>query len=164
MTSIDDAAVWDTEDLVRAKQIVQLLRSDWDESSWNEFLADRIVLSVKPGKSRINQFDWFRIIGSNPYVAGRENVLRVLKGISVDLGSKLSATAKLVCDHDIVLLGDLAMQPEIGEIEAISEPVVLYVGLDEDGKIEKMMLAAIELRPLVKAILDVARSGASHRG
>ena len=155
----------DVEDLTRAKQIVQLLRSDWDGKTWSELLADRVVLSVKPGKSSINQLDWFRNVGGNPYVTGREHTLHLLKGISVDLGSRLSATAKLICGRDIVLLGDLALQPERADIEALSEPVVLYVGLDDDGgRIEKMMLAAVELRPLVEAILDVARGGTSHKG
>jgi hypothetical protein len=96
-------------------------------------------------------------VAGNLQVRGREEAKRVLKSIYDDLRSGLSVTTEIVSGHDAALLGNLALSSTQENTEASSLPIVLYMAFNDEGQIEKMTIASLDLHPLADAILAAAK-------
>ncbi|MGO9173536.1 MAG: hypothetical protein ACLP7P_16445 [Rhodomicrobium sp.] len=154
----------EAEDLADARETVQTILRDWDWLTWNELLADNVVLSLRLGAAGTNQAGRFGAVGGNLQVTGREEAKRLLHGIYGDLRSGLSVTTEIISGYDVTLLGTLAPRPMNENAEALFLPVVLYMAFGEDGKIEQMTIALADLNPLIEAVRAAARSSAAEAG
>jgi len=161
MTMMNVARPSEAEDLARAREMAQMMLRNWDWMTWNEILADDVVLSLGLGAAGINQVGDFGAVGGKLQVNGREDAKQLLKSICDDLRSGLTVTTEIVSGHDVALLGNLAVRSTKENIESLSLPIVLYMAFDDDGKVEKMTFAATDLQPLTEAIRAAAQSGAA---
>lgn len=159
MTTMDVARQMEAEDLARAREKVQMILRDWDLLSWNTLLADDVVLSISLGKADVDRGGDFGTLGGHVRVTGREDAKNVLKSIYDDLRSGLSVTAEVITGYDVALLGNLALRSTKENTDAASLPIVLYMAFDDEGKIEKMTIAAVDLDPLIEAIRAAVKSG-----
>ena len=101
-------------------------------------------------------------VGDNLQAVGRGDAKHVLQGIYGDLKSALSVTTEIVSGYDVALLGTWALRSTKEKTEALSLPIVLYMAFDEEGKVKKITIAAIDLHPLIEAMRAAAQSGARH--
>ena len=127
--------------------------------TWNEILADEVVLSLGLGAAGISQIGGLAAIGGSLQVNGREDAKRVLRTIYDDLRSGLTVTTEIVCGRDVVLLGRLALRSTKENTESLSLPIVVYMAFDCDGKVNKMTIAAVDRQPPTDAIRAAAQSG-----
>jgi len=160
MTTTDVARQIEAEDLARARQMVQMVLREWDWMTWNELLADDVVLSIRLGGVGVDRVGFFDTVGGNVKVTGREDAKRVLQSIYGDLRSGLSLTTEIVSGYDVALLGNLALRSTKETVGSSSLPVVLYMAFDDEGKIDKMTIAAVDLHPLTEAIRKAVHGSA----
>jgi hypothetical protein len=159
--SINDTA-WrmESDDLARAKDMVQMILRDWDFMSWNALLANDIVLSVKLGAVGSDRVGDLGGVAGNLQVSGREDAKRVLKSIYRDLKNRTSVTTEVVSGYDVALLGNLVVPTTKENEDDSSLPIALYLAFNPEGEIEKLTIAAVDLHPLTEAIRSAARTGA----
>ena len=92
----------------------------------------------------------------------REDAKQVLTSIDPELSGGLSVTTELVGEYDVALLGNWVMPPTEEDPEMLSLPIVVYVAFDDEGKIEEMTIAALDLQPLTEAIRAAVKDGAAQ--
>ena len=152
MTTMDTARQIEAEDLAHAKDLVQMVLRDWDWLTWNDLLADDIVLSIELDAVGGNRMCGLNVVGGNLRAVGREDCKRVLKSIYSDLRSGLSVTAEIISGYDVTLAGDLALPSKSENADAPSLPIVLHMEFNYEGKIRRMAIASVDLNPLIGAI------------
>src|SRR5262249_4426948 len=154
-TEMPTAWRMESDDLARAKDVVQTILQDWDFMSWNVLLADDVVLSLKLGA-----VDDLGGVSGNLQVSGREEAKRVLKSIYRDLKSRTSVTTQVVSGYDVALLGNLVIPTTKENEDDRSLPIALYMAFNHEGEIDKLTVAAVGLQPLTEAVRIAARTGA----
>ena len=162
MTMTDTARQMEAEDLAHAKDLVQMVLRDWDWLTWNDLLTDDVVLSIRLSAVGIKQVGEFGAVGGKLQVTGRDEAKRVLKSIYSDFRSGLSVTTEIISGYDVALLGNLALPSTKENTEDLSLPIVLHMVFDYEGKIQKMTIAAVDLKPLIEAIRTAVQCNASH--
>ena len=160
MSITDTAWRMEAENLARAKNMVQMILQDWDFMSWNELLADDIVLSLKLGAVGSDRVGGLGGVGGNVQVSGREDAKRVLKSIYRDLKNRTSVTTEVVSGYNVALLGNLVVPTTKENEDDSSLPIALYLAFNPEGEIEKLTIAAVDLHPLTEAIRSAAQTGA----
>ena len=154
MSTTDIARQLEAEDLARAKELTQSILQNWDWITWNELLADDVVLSLKMGSAGIASMGELNAAGGNLRVEGREDAKRVLKSIYADIKRGFCVTTEILSGYDVALLGNMAFG-----LPTKSWPMAIYMGFNDDGKIRVMTIAAVDLQPLIDAIRSAARTG-----
>jgi hypothetical protein len=154
-TEMPTAWRMESDDLARAKDVVQTILQDWDFMSWNVLLADDVVLSLKLGAVE----DLGGVSGSLQ-VSGREEAKRVLKSIYRDLKSRTSVTTQVVSGYDVALLGNLVIPTTKENEDDRSLPLALYMAFNPEGEIDKLTIATVDLQRLTEAVRIAARTGA----
>jgi hypothetical protein len=160
MSISDTARQMEADDLAQAKNMVQMILQDWDFMTWNEVLDDDIVLSLKLGAFGFDRVGELGGVGGNLRVSGREDAKRVLKSIYRDLKNRTSVTTEVVSGYDVALLGNLVVPTTKEDEDDRSLPIALYMAFNPEGKIEKLTIAAVDLKPLTDAISSAAETGA----
>ena len=145
--------------LTHAKRMIETILEGWDLLTWNELLADDVVLSVRLGTLDVNRTDPLYGLRADLQVTGRDEVKRVLQGIYSNLRKGLFVTTEVISGYDAVLLGDLSVQKPGVHIESM--PVGIYMAFNSKGKIRKMTIADVDLQPLTDAIRNAAEVGAA---
>lgn len=158
MSTTDIGRRFEAEDLARARNMTQQILKDWDVTTWNDLLADDVVLSVRMGSIDIDRVGDLAAVGGNMEVSGREDAKRLLESIYGDIKRGLCVTSEILSGYDVVLLGNLAL--EATEEGALSQswPISIYMEFDAYGRITTMTIAAIDLQPLTDAIRSAAQT------
>ena len=146
-----------TENLVHAKRMIERTLEGWDLLTWNELLADDIVLSLKLGTLDTSRMGGLHGIGSDLEVNGQREAKSVLKRISGDLRKDLFVTTEVVGGYDGILLGNLALRKMDQDVDLL--PVGIYMALNAQAKIQKMTIAVVDLQALTDAIKRAAQTG-----
>jgi hypothetical protein len=154
MSTTDIARQLEAEDLARAKELTESILQNWDWITWNELLADDVVLSLRMASVGINSIGDLDVAGGNLQVAGREDAKRVLKSIYVDIKRGFCVTTEILSGYDVALFGNMAFG-----LPAKSWPLVIYMGFNDDGKIRAMTIATADLQPLIDSIRSAAQTG-----
>ena len=149
----------EADELARAKDMVQMILQDWDFMSWNELLADDVVLSLRLEAAGFDRIGDIGGVGGNLQVSGREDVKRVLKSIYADLKNRTSVTTEVVSGYDVALLGNLVVPTTEEDEDDMWSPIALYMAFNPEGEIEKLTIAAVDLQPLTEAISSAAQAG-----
>jgi hypothetical protein len=158
MSTINAERQQKAEGLAHAKRMVETTLEGWDLLTWNELLADDVVLSLKLGSLDISRFGDLRGAGGDLDVTGKARAREVLQSIYGDFRKDLAVTTEVVSGYDVILLGNLAAYKS--EDDVGSFPVGIYMLFDSRGKIQKLTIAVVDLQALTKAIRDAAQSGA----
>ena len=148
----------ESEHLAHAKRAIDTTLQGWDLLSWNELLADDIVLSLRLGAVDISQIGEVRGFGGDFRVTGQSRAKSVLRSIYGDLRKGLSVTTELISGYDVVLLGNFATTKGAHGFESL--PIVIYMAFTPQFKIQKMTIATVNLQPLIDTVRNVALSGA----
>jgi len=154
MSTIDIARQLEAEDLTRAKDLTRNILENWNIFTWNELLADDVVLSLRLELVGVDRIGDLNVANGNLRVVGREDAKCVLKSIYTDIKRDLRVTTEFLSGYDVVLLGNMALG-----LSAKSWPIVIYMGFNDDGKINVMTIAVVDLQPLTDAILSAAKAG-----
>jgi hypothetical protein len=157
MTTTGDVRQMEAEGLARGRETVQRVLRDWGWMTWNQLLADDVVLSLRLDAPAVKQVGGLGDVAGNLQVKGREEAKRVLKSIYDDVSSGLSVTTEIVSGHDAALLGNLALSSTRENAAALSLPIALYMAFNDEGQIERMTIAALDLHPAAGAILAAAK-------
>jgi hypothetical protein len=162
MSTTDVVRQMEADDLARAKTMTEMILQDWDLMTWNELLADDVVLSLKLGAVGFDRVGDLGGVGGNLQVSGREDAKRVLKRIYRDLKNAVSVTTEVVSGYDVALLGNMVVRAtkDQDEDDIRSLPIALYMAFNPEGRIQKLTIAAVDLGPLTKAIRSAAQTGA----
>ena len=158
MTMIDVERQLKSEGLAHAKRMVETTLEGWDLLTWNELLADDIVLSLRLSTLDISRLGDLRGVGGNIEVTGKNQAKDLLKSIYGDLRKDLSVTTEVVSGYDAILLGNLTLQKTSEAVESL--PVAIYMAFNSHAKIHKMTIAVVDLQALTDAIRNAAQSGA----
>jgi hypothetical protein len=148
------------EELAHAKRVIETTLEGWDLLSWNELLADDVVLSLKLGTLDVSRLGDFRAAGGNLEVVGKKRATEVLQGIYDGLRERLSVTTEVVSGYDAIVLGNLAIRTSDGGVE--SWPMGVFMAFDSRGRIHEMTIAAVDLQGLTDAIRSAARAGVAN--
>jgi hypothetical protein len=163
MTKTDNAALeMDAEDLARGRELVQFILGDWDLMSWDELLADDVVLTLRLSAAGIDEVGDLAAIGGELEAVGREDAARVLRSIYQQLMGGLSVVTEMVSGYDVTLLGNWEVPSTKEDAESLSLPVALFMGFDDEGKIDTMTIATLDLQPMTEAIRAAVQSGAGQ--
>ena len=133
------------EHKAEARAMVQEVLNNWEWRSWNQLLADDVVLTLKLGSVGLRS-----AVGVSETYTGRDEAKTALRRIYGELEKTVSIWGELADGLQVVLLADLNVA---GEGETPQElPLVVHMQFNESGKIERMTLASIDLRPLAAAL------------
>ena len=158
MSTMDVARQLRAEGLAHAKRMVETTLEGWDLFTWNELLADDVVLSLRLGTLDISRIGDLRGVGGNLEVTGQKQAKEVLRSIYSDLRKDLSVITEVVSGYDVILLGTLVLQKTNEDIESL--PVGIYMSFNSQAKIQKMTIATVDLQELTDAIRNAAQTGA----
>lgn len=140
----------ETEDLTQTKRIVEAILAGWDLLTWNELLAEDIVLSLRLGTLDISRLSELRGCGGDFQAVGRMQARRVLKSLYGDLRKDLSVTTEVINGYYAIVLGKLAVRKAGHEVEYL--PVVIYMALNLERRIQSMTVAIVDLQTLADTI------------
>ena len=149
----------EADELAQAKDLVQMILQDWDFMTWNQVLADDIVLSLKLGWIGHDRLSRLGGVAGNLQVSGREDVKHLLKSIYPDLKNRTSVTTEVVSGYDVALLGNLVVPTTKEDEDDMSVPIALYMAFNPEGEIAKLTIAAVDLQQLTDAISSGAQAG-----
>lgn len=159
MSTAEDERRLNAASLTHAKRTIETILEGWDLLTWNELLADDVVLSVRLGTLDINRTGDLHGLRADLQVTGQQEAKRVLKSIYGDLRKGLFVTTEIVSGYDAILLGNLSVQKPDVHIESV--PVGIYMAFNLKGKIRKMTIADVNLQPMIDAIRNAAEVGAA---
>ena len=136
------------ENKAQARAMVQEVLNSWEWRTWNQLLAEDVVLKLKLGSIGPEA-----AVGVTGTFRGRDDAKAALREIYSDLEKDISIWGELADGLEVALLADLNVA---GEDQIPQElPLVVHLRFNEGGKIETMTLLSIDLRPLAAA-LDAA--------
>ena len=80
MTTMDIARQTEAEDLSRARELVQMILHDWDLMTWNELLAEDVVLLLNLGSIGTERLGELSVVDGRLQTIGLESATRTLRG------------------------------------------------------------------------------------
>jgi len=145
--------------LTHAKRVIETILEGRDLLTWNELLADDVVLSVRLGTAGMNRTGGLHDLRADLQVTGQQEAKRVLKSTYDEFRKGLFVTTGVISGYDVVLLGTLSVQKPDVQIESVR--VGIYMAFNSEGKIRKMAIADVDLRPLTDVIRNAAEGVAA---
>jgi hypothetical protein len=144
MSTIDAEWQLEAEDLTPTKRMIEAILAGWDHLTWNELLADDIVLSLKLGRLDISRISEPLGCGGDYFALGQRQAKRLLKCIYSDLRKDLSVTIEVINGFHAVLLGKLAVRKTGQNVESF--PVVIHMALNSERKIKSMTVSIVDIQ------------------
>ena len=154
MSTVDVERQLKAEGLAHAKRMIETTLEGWDLLTWNELLADDVVLSLKSGTLDPSLIGDLGGLAGNLEAIGRRQAKEVLKSIYGDLRKDLSVTTEVVSGYDAFLLGNLTVHEASENVQSL--PVAIYMAFNSQAKIQKMTIAIVDLQVLTEAIRNAA--------
>ena len=158
MSTTDIERALEGEDLALSRSMIKRVLGNWDLITWNELLAEDIVLSVRPESIDFGQTDVFAKARGNLQVSGHEDAKQVLMRIYSDLKRGLCVVTEITSGNDAVLVGELSLESTKERALPQSFPIVIFMEFNSCGKIRVMTIAAIDLTPPIEAVQNAART------
>jgi hypothetical protein len=160
MSAINATRQIEAENLAQARSTTQYILHHWELLTWDELLADDVVLCVKLGSIDFNLVGDLGAVGGNLQVRGRQDAKRVLASIYNDIKNGLCVATEIVSGYDVALVGELSLESTKEAALSKSWPLVIYMKFDSYGKIVRMTVTAVDLQPLLDSIRSVLLEGA----
>jgi hypothetical protein len=147
--------------LAQARTMVKRLVHDWDWMTWNEILADDVVLTLKLTSVGLTSIEEVAAIEGGVEISGRDEARKALKAIYGDLKNGASVTTEIVSGYDFALFGALRVNEAF---EVKSYPIATFIEFSPGGLIQQMTIATIDLHPLLESIRGAAQTGEIANG
>ena len=139
----------ETKQLAQARQMVQSVLNHWDWRTWNQLLADDVVLKMRLGTATKDAAGDPALLGMKVEYTGRDVVKKALREIYGDLRKEFQITTEIVHGPDVVLLGELVVTPK--DKDPVTLPIAVHMTFNKAGKIESMGMFSVDVRALVAA-------------
>jgi hypothetical protein len=139
MSTKDAERQLESNDLARTKWLMGTGLASCTLHNWNEWLADDVVLSLRLSAVAITRIGDQRGYSGVFRAVGKKQSRCVLKGISRGLSKDLSIATEVISGSHLVLFGKLAART--AQIGTRYMPVVIYVALNSQKKIQEMTIA-----------------------
>jgi hypothetical protein len=145
----------ETEDLARARELVEFVMARWDVTPWTGLLADDVLLLLRLGSVVPRDFGGgMGVLALDTEVTGQHRAAGLLRQFYPELMRLLSITAKLVSGYDAVLAGTVVL-PSTGENtddQCFAMAVCMRFG--SDGRVHRLALVPVDLDALGETIRD----------
>jgi hypothetical protein len=138
------------EKLAQGKKMVQGILNHWDYKTWNQVLADDVNVNFKLGTVGVNSTGLPAAIGADLQVSGRDGAKKLLKQVYGDLKKNVKITGEVAFGYDVILLGELNVTGANDKAESL--PIACHMHFNPKGKIDKLVVASVDTRPLLEAI------------
>jgi len=138
------------EDLARTKWLTGAGLASCNPQTWVGWLADDVVLSFRLGAVDTSHISELQGYSGVFQVAGKRQCRRLLKTILDGLSEYLSITTEIISGSHIILLGKLLQRKPQGNAEHM--PVVIYMALNWEKKIQEMTVAIVDLQTIATAM------------
>jgi hypothetical protein len=138
------------EQLAQARQMVHGVLDTWDFRTWNQLLAEDVTVKFMLGSVGKNAEGNLAALGADLEVKGREDAKKLLKQVYGDLKKETKIIGEVAYGYDVILLGALSVTSSDGKPQSL--PITCFMHFNPKGKIEKLVLAGVDTRPLTEAI------------
>ncbi|WP_158817094.1 hypothetical protein [Methylocapsa sp. S129] len=155
MLAINVESQLDAGDRTHSRRRIETILATWDLLSWNELLADDIILSLRLGALNDSRPDESREFTCDLQESGRPQVKRMLKGACGDFRKNLSVAIEVIWGDSVILLGNLGLPGAHDAFE--STPVAITMTFNSEGQIRQMTIAGFDLPALTDAIRSVGQ-------
>jgi len=146
----DDAEKATAEQLAQARRMVQRVLNHWDFETWNQVLAEDVTVNFKLGTVGVDSAGVPAAIGADLEAHGREAAKKVLKEVYGDLKKDVKIIGEVAYGPDVILLGELNVTTAKDNPQSL--PITCHIHFNPKGKIEKLVVASVDTRPLLKAL------------
>ena len=138
------------EQLAQAREMVQNVLNHWDFKTWNQVLAENVTVNFKLGTIGVDSAGVPAAVGADLEVHGRKDAKALLKDVYGDLKKNVEIIGEVAYGCDVILLGELRITT--GKQKPQSLPIAYHMHFNRKGKIEKLVMAGVDTRPLLEAI------------
>jgi hypothetical protein len=142
--------------LAQARQMVQDVLNHFDFKTWNQLLADDVVLNIRLGTATKDTAGDPALLGMKVEYKGRDAAKQALREIYGDLHKDFKVITQIAHGPEVVLMGELAVTSKGKDPATL--PIAVYMAFNPAGKIERMGIFSVDVRALV-ASLQTATSG-----
>jgi len=142
------------ERLAQAKQMVQAVLDNWDFETWNQLLADNVTVNLKLGSVGVDSAGLPVAAGADLQARGREDAKKLLKKVYGELKKNVKITGEVAYGYDAMLLGELNVNVKD---KPQTVPVACHLHFNPKGKIDKLVVAGMDTRPLLGLIRNAWR-------
>jgi hypothetical protein len=156
MGNIDLDRQIEADRLAEANAMVTRIVRDWDWITWNELLAEDVVLTLKLQAVGLASIDSFNEDGTQ--ISGRNDARKAMKSIYGELKNGVSITTEVVNGYDFAVFGALRVSAN-GDLK--SYPFATFVRFNPEEFIQEMTIATIDVDPLYESIRDALQRGAN---
>jgi hypothetical protein len=140
----------EVEDLARTKWITGTGLASCNPLIWSEWLANDAVLSFQLGAVGTSTVSELQGYSCEFRRAGKRECRRLLNTVLDGLAEHLSITAEIIAGSHIILLGRLLQRKPEGDADRM--PVVIYMALNWEKKIQNMTIAIDDMQTIATAI------------
>jgi hypothetical protein len=138
----------------QAVEMVQDVLGAWDLKTWNELLADDVVVTLNVGAVASGADGEIVPAGAKIQVTGRDAAKEALREVYGDLKKDVSITGQLLDGYEAILFGELNVSVRGNGPQAL--PIAAYLQFNDEGKIQKLTIGMTDLRPLLQGIRKAA--------
>ena len=140
----------EVQQLAQSRQMVQEVLNHWNFKTWNQLLADDVVLNIRMGTATKDSTGDATLLGMKVEITGRDAVKKTLRQIYGDLHKDFQITTQIAHGPDVVLLGELVVT--VKGKDPATLPIAVHMAFNKSGKIERLGIFSVDVRALVKAI------------
>jgi hypothetical protein len=134
----------------QARQMVQEILNHWDFKTWDQLLANDVVLNIRLGTATKDTSGDPALLGMKAEFRGRDAAKKTLREIYGDLRKDFQITTEIAQGPKVALLGELVVTAK-GK-EPTSLPIAVFMAFNEAGKIERMGIFSVDVRALTGAL------------
>ena len=137
------------EELAKARRMVQRVLNHWDFKPWNQVLAKDVTVNFKLGTVGVDSTGLPAAAGADLKAHGRDDAKKVLKQVYGDLKKNVKIIGEVAYGYDVILLGELSVSTAKDKPQSL--PIACHMHFNAKGKVDKLVVASVDTRPLLEA-------------
>jgi hypothetical protein len=138
----------------QAVEMVQRVLSAWDFKTWNQLLADDVVLTLNLGAVAADDGGDVTAVGDKIQVTGRDAAKQALREVYGDLKKDVSITGQLIAGYEAIFFGEMNVTVQANRPQSL--PIAAYLQFNDNGKVQKLSIGTVDLRPLFQGMRQAA--------
>ena len=138
----------------QAVEMVQDVLDEWDFKTWNQLLAEDVVLTLNLGAVATDADGKFAALGTKIQATGRDAAKEALRDVYGDLKKDVSITGQLLAGYEAILFGELNVTTRDNGSQAL--PIAAYLQFNDKGKVQRLTIGMTDLRPLLQGVREAA--------